>query len=104
MPPRGYRGLRALSLTIILPPHAYANNIRQAVILAAIAPPHRSAAVEQVFEGVGLHLGFGLGRDDGSVAWNDGLPIACQSGAAVAVAVGVGSGKTDKPELSYIIT
>ena len=50
-----------------LPPYAYANNIRQAVILAAIAPPHRSAAVEQISEVVVLHLGFGLGCSDGSV-------------------------------------
>src|SRR6218665_611231 len=86
-----------------LPPHAYSNNIRQAVILAAIAPPRRSAAVEQVFEGVGLHLRFGLGCDAGSVRYSGGLPIGCYCSPAIAVAVGVGGGirTDDSPESSY---
>src|SRR6218665_249071 len=86
-----------------LPPHAYSNNIRQAVILAAIAPPHRSAAVEQISEGVGLHLGFGLGCGDGSVTWSGRLIIGCYCSPAIAVAVGVCSIADDPPESSYII-
>src|SRR6218665_349430 len=91
-----------------LPPHAYANNIRQAVVLAAIAPPRRTAVVEQVFEGVGLHLRFGLGCDaaNGSVRQGgDGLTIACYCGVAIAVTVGGGYRNAGEPEKrSYIIS
>src|SRR6218665_3386562 len=83
-----------------LPTHAYSNNIRQAVVLAAIAVPHRSAVVEQVFEGIVLHLRFGLGCGDGSVRQGGGLTSVCYCSVAIAVTVGVCNSISDDPPQS----
>src|SRR6218665_202389 len=98
---KNFRLCPPLIINPYLPPHAYSNNIRQAAILAAIAPPHRSAAVEQISEVVVLHLGFGLGCNAGSVTWSGGVPISCYGSVAIAITIGVcGAGE---PESSYII-
>src|SRR6218665_545589 len=96
--PRGAPPRRGINHYLL--PHAYSNNIRQAVILAAIAPPRRTAVVEQVSEGVALHLLFGLGCD-GSIHQGGSLTIGCYCSPAIAIAVGVCSANVSEKS-SYI--